>query len=352
MTPALFNMPRKHFFMRWQKNLIIMALIAVAAAGCNTSRLPAPAWQFRIDYPVIVPPVIDGQSLYVASDELYCLDAASGRLRWKFRTLCNMTYAPRVSGGRVFVQSGGLYCLDAATGALLWEYWREDWADGTPAVDDQGNVYIIIKHMIYCIDAASGRLKGKLPACPALPNPTATDGRLYIACTWRLSCIDTVNGTALWTTEVNGVTTPPVISQNRVYAVQQDTTLLCLDGATGAMLWTCETGGLILGHPVVADQRVYVKIAIRAGKVLCLDAVTGQAVWDRAGVSRLPYGLCVSGGRVYVRDSGKISCFDAQTGAPLASGSFQSGALTVSDAHIFVSTNSGISCFRIDDFAH
>ena len=72
-------------------------------------------------------PVIEGGSLYYGSsadDKVYCVDAASGRVKWTFTTEGPVRLAPTLSDGRVFVGSddGGVYCLDAAGGSLIWRY--------------------------------------------------------------------------------------------------------------------------------------------------------------------------------------------------------------------------------------
>ncbi len=59
-----------------------------------------------------------------ADDAVYCLDAATGRVRWSFVTEGPVRLAPTVAEGKVFAGSddGCLYCLDAAGGRLLWKY--------------------------------------------------------------------------------------------------------------------------------------------------------------------------------------------------------------------------------------
>ncbi|NUQ66592.1 MAG: PQQ-binding-like beta-propeller repeat protein [Pirellulales bacterium] len=59
-----------------------------------------------------------------ADDSIYCLDAASGKLRWSFVTEGPVRLAPTVAEGKVFAGSddGCVYCLDAADGRLVWKY--------------------------------------------------------------------------------------------------------------------------------------------------------------------------------------------------------------------------------------
>ena len=70
--------------------------------------------------------VSDGAVYYGSSadDTLYCLDAATGRVRWSFTTDGPVRLAPVAAGGRIYAGSddGWLYCLDGEDGRLLWKY--------------------------------------------------------------------------------------------------------------------------------------------------------------------------------------------------------------------------------------
>jgi outer membrane protein assembly factor BamB len=84
-----------------------------------------------------------GDSLYYGSSsdhKVYCLEAASGKVRWSFCTEGPVRLAPTVHGGKLYFGSddGYVYCLDAASGKLIWKY--------RPGPDDRrlpGNGHVI-----------------------------------------------------------------------------------------------------------------------------------------------------------------------------------------------------------------
>jgi outer membrane protein assembly factor BamB len=59
-----------------------------------------------------------------ANGKVYCLDAATGRVRWTYPTAGPVRLSPTLDAGRVFVGSddGYAYCLDAQTGSLRWRF--------------------------------------------------------------------------------------------------------------------------------------------------------------------------------------------------------------------------------------
>ncbi|MCD6351189.1 MAG: PQQ-binding-like beta-propeller repeat protein, partial [Armatimonadetes bacterium] len=82
--------------------------------------LEIPKMKFDDCYPVVVD---HGQVFFGTSDnKVYCLDAATGKVRWKMFTDGPVRMAPVLYRGRVFFGSddGCVYCVRASNGALLW----------------------------------------------------------------------------------------------------------------------------------------------------------------------------------------------------------------------------------------
>lgn len=95
-------------------------------------RLPAapkPAWPTsdRMEFDLAFQPILVGDLVLFGSsadDQVYALEAASGRIRWRFFTGGPVRFAPVAWQDRVFVASddGFLYALALADGRVLWRH--------------------------------------------------------------------------------------------------------------------------------------------------------------------------------------------------------------------------------------
>lgn len=114
--------------------------VPLAEAWVFQSRhAPSPAWEPpravpvegilelpRVRFDDAYHVVSAGDAVYFGSssdNKVYCLDAATGKLRWTFFTGGPVRLAPTVAGPRVYVGSddGCVYCLNAANGAVVWQ---------------------------------------------------------------------------------------------------------------------------------------------------------------------------------------------------------------------------------------
>ena len=90
---------------------------------------PQPAWSgrdTRMPFDRVMHPVVAGGRVFFGSSvdcKIYALDATTGNELWTFFCDGPIRFAPAVDGDRLFVVSddGHLYCLAAADGAMLWK---------------------------------------------------------------------------------------------------------------------------------------------------------------------------------------------------------------------------------------
>src|SRR5690242_18786290 len=154
---------------------------------------------------------------------LYCLDTATGRELWHFPTEDHIESSPRAAGGKVFFGAGddGVYGVDAATGSETWHFRAPVHVDTSPA-----------------------------PAARVV----------YVG------------------SGVSRTRTSPAV--------------YCLDAATGRPVWRRPTDLPAWGSPAADGDRVFVGLGNGrllesaapperpAGDLLCLDAATGEPLWD------------------------------------------------------------------------
>lgn len=203
-------------------------------------------------------------SVFVRTGSIYCLDAHTGRLIWRTPTTQEVFSSPCVAEGRVYVGEGlhqntgsRMRCLDALTGRVLWEFEVESHAEGSPTVSEQRVYFGAGDDGLYCLDALTGEMIWHLPGYHIDASPVVAGRVLYVG---------------------TGYTRP---------------TFLALDAHTGKVIWKKDLETSAWGDPALSGDLVFFGISNVSlgteqgeplGKVLCLDARTGEERWSfRAG---------------------------------------------------------------------
>lgn len=115
------------------------------------------------------------------------------------------------------------------------------------------------------------------------------------------------------------VTSPVVAADNRVFAMDGESTVVAVDAGTGAVLWKTdvrpegrERAGFG-GGVAVADGKVFVTSGYRV--MTALDATTGAVVWSQPVDVPLHGAPTVAGGRVYAIDvDNQLIAFNTSNG--------------------------------------
>jgi alcohol dehydrogenase (cytochrome c) len=182
----------------------------------NVARL-APQWLFTLPNVAqgqVTPVVVDGVMHVSAANDLYALDAGSGRQLWNYRrprtrgltgvAARGVNRGVAVGGDRVFMATdhAHLIALNRASGALLWETEMADYRqnyNGTGAPMVVGNLVISgiaggdegARGFVAAYDQGSGKEVWRFWSVPARGEPGAE--------TWKGSAIDHP-GAATWMT--------------------------------------------------------------------------------------------------------------------------------------------------------
>lgn len=239
---------------------------------------------------------------------VFSLDRHTGKQQWKFTNdddLKQVFCTPTPAGGKVYFGEGlhtdsgcRLFCVDATTGKPAWvkPFETTSHTEGTPTVAD-GKVYFTAgDDGLFCADAATGAKKWQLAGTP---------NKLHID-------------------------TPPVVVGDRVFAGSGYGTyaLLCVDAATGQERWRTPVPMRSFGPPVVLGNRVVYGLGTGnlsqdvegsetapAGRVVCVDADTGQEVWEYDLTRSVHTALAGDAFSVYATSrDGAVHCLDRRTG--------------------------------------
>ena len=216
----------------------------------------------------ITSPVAVRGVVYVgAGQEIYALDAATGRVRWLYTTQDLITSSASVDNGRVYISDfTHFYAIDQASGKLLW-------AISTPssvyfsAVSAGSTVLVTNGDSLSALDASNGAQQwiARYPGTEGL-IPAAVQGqRVLVKSTQTLYALDLANGKELWRFHDLNFVSLPAIAGDQVFLVTgsgADSAVEAHSLTDGSVIWKQTTGHLANTAPVIAGKTVYVRTTI------------------------------------------------------------------------------------------
>ena len=241
-------------------------------------------------------PVLEPGRVYVSFGNYgnACLDAKTGRPIWKSQELKLDHKEGPGSSPIIYRNLFILHCdgtdaqyvaaLDKETGKLAWRTDRRTDYGGKPGdlrkaydipliipgAGGAGDRMIsVAAYRVFCYDPADGRETGSLaiPGFSVVPRPVYGDGVVYV-CTgymqselWAVKIDANANlsdANVLWKTK-QGVPFKPsiVLAGPRLYMVSDNGIARCLDAKTGDQVWQKRLEGKYTASPVCAEGRVY-----------------------------------------------------------------------------------------------
>ena len=295
-------------------------------------------------------PTVDGERLYaLGSDgDLVCLETATGQLRWQKNLRSdfggkpgNWAYAesPLVDGDVLVVTPGGsqatMVALNKQTGEVIWSCPIPDGDEAAYAsviiVQAAGvKQYVqFLQKGLVGVDAKTGKLLWRYDktaeGSPAnIPTPVAKDDYVYSATGRGGSGLVQLkaDGSQVTAEEVyfrRGLPTAiggSVVLGEHLYGTTSQA-LVCVDFKTGDEIWTDRAVGA--GAVCYADGRLY--FPRRKGDVALVEATpeayrekgrfTPPDQPDRGRSQAWAYPV-VANGRLYLRDLGKLWCYDVR----------------------------------------
>jgi alcohol dehydrogenase (cytochrome c) len=232
--------------------------------AANVGRL-APRWVFTLPNAAqlqVTPIVADGVMYVTAANDLYALDAGSGRQIWNYRrprTRGLAGVAARganrgvaVGGDRVYMTTdhAHLIALNRVSGALLWETEMADWRQnyngtGAPLLVDNLVISGIAggdegaRGFVAAYDQATGKEVWRFWAVPARGEPGSETWQGSAidhpgAATWMTGSYDAELGTLYWAIGNPG---PDMIGDDRLGDNLYSDSVVALDAKTGRRKW-------------------------------------------------------------------------------------------------------------------
>ena len=245
------------------------------------------AWRYETRGPILEAPVViddgrtstPGQDLDAVvvfsneADQVYALDAETGKLRWQYRGETPEEYTLRghagvaLAEGLVFTgfANGTMVALRQNTGSVAWlsslsgEAERFVDADGTPAIHGS-TVYITSSSGgAYALDRTTGLVRWRLPIEGA-GGLAVERGRVYVAAANRgMHAVDSA-GHTVWRqgTWGGGEPATPLISGSYViYSLSEDGMFIA-DKRTGELYQYFDPGDGVSAPATVDGDRLYV----------------------------------------------------------------------------------------------
>jgi alcohol dehydrogenase (cytochrome c) len=311
--------------------------------AANVGRL-APRWTFTLPNAAqlqVTPLVVDGVMYVTAANDLYALDAGSGRQIWNYRrprtrglagvAARGVNRGVAIGGDRVFMSTdhAHLIALNRASGALLWETEMADWhqnynGTGAPLVVDNLVISGIaggdegVRGFVAAYDQATGKEVWRFWAVPARGEPGSETWKGSAidhpgAATWMTGSYDAELGTLYWAIGNPG---PDMIGDERAGDNLYSDSVVALDVKTGRRKWHFQftphdVHDYDAQQPIVlADAswkgapRKLLLQANRNGYFYVLDRVTGEYLSGTQYVKTITWasGLTAEGRPIVVPD--------------------------------------------------
>lgn len=241
-----------------------------------------------------------------------------GETRWEFAADAPFQEAGiSVDGSRVVATSDDetMYALSLDSGEVEWTFSEDDWGPLTPFTIEGSTVFLVMLSEMVALHAETGEER------------------------WR-------------TDEVrSNQRSPPLITEDSVYVhggstVAPGTGVVELDRETGTRQWRTETDATSQAIPAMLDDTLLVAIdphdGNRSGRLLGLDAATGEELW-RINREKPLGGIELYDGTVYISgEDGPLLAVDPQTGDVLwetdddiLNNNLSGGNVVTTQAHIF-----------------
>lgn len=143
-----------------------------------------------------------------------------------------------------------------------------------------------------------------------------------------------------WFREDIKTSTAPVISNNKAYVGNGDSTICCLDAKTGENIWETGFQGKTISNIAASGGRAFLVVSdeeirpfieiVATGKIVCLDDKDGSIVWEYGNNEKILSRLYPRGSHLLFGTQNSLHCLEVESGKAVwskKSSLFQMGSL-------------------------
>jgi outer membrane protein assembly factor BamB len=296
------------------------SLVTPATAAFIAGRGVLPVWEFACEDEVRSSPTVAEGVVYVGAydNNLYALDAETGRFIWKYATEGGIASSPAIWREIVFVGSEDrvFYAIGARTGGLIWTCPTAERIRSSPRVE-YGQVFFGSDDgYLYAVSAQSGRVTWKFQTLqPVRSSPVIGDEVVYFGSgDGHVYALDIQNGDLKWKFRSNrGITSSPAVDEGLIFVGSTDWNVYALDERTGWAVWRYRTNNAVISSPTVSEGCLY--IGSVDGKLYAIETKTGRPIWKFSTEGQVTSSPKVAEGGVYFGSvDGHVYSVDAETG--------------------------------------
>ncbi len=241
-------------------------------------------WRYATDGGIVSSPCLWNKVVFVGSEDqfLYAVYTRTGRIVWTCPTGGKIRSSPRQEYDHIFFGSDDhqLYAVGAKSGQELWRFDGGAPIRCSPVISGELIVVGSDNGNVYALDVQSGELKWRYQTGrPVQSSPAVGEGIVYVGSEdFHLYALDLANGWAIWRYLTKGrVISSPLIVKDVVYFGSTDHHLYALDARTGGLIWKHAAQGAIVSSPELAQGAIYFGSADQ--HIYSLDAKTGDLRW-------------------------------------------------------------------------
>ena len=215
-------------------------------------------WRFHTEEGIWATPLLAGDMLIVPSIDhnLYALDRSSGRFLWSVDLGGSVASTPLLANGRLYVGSFNKSFFEISVdGQILNRYETQNWVWGTPAIDENGLIYVAdLSGFVHALDTER-------------------------------------NLAEIWSNQIaeRGIRSGPLVYMDRVIVASRDGKVYWLDKRDGAPVNVREVddrpellGDMLLLSPSESldiDEPLLIVTSVHDGRLLIAFEVDGRQNW-------------------------------------------------------------------------